>query len=134
VAPLPYTNSGAQIAFYLVFGIFILLEFRVRVRSRLNEQGTRTERGSLLAVYASVYAGMAGGFALAGKLHAAAIADWRWPMFVVGLVLMGGGIAVRQWAIAVLGQFFTVDVRVHPGRPLLTKAPTDGCATLRTQG
>ena len=60
---------------------------------------------------------------MAGAVHAAAIADGRWPVFVVGLVLMGIGIAIRQWAVALLGQFFTTDVRVHPGQTVVEEGP-----------
>ena len=123
MAPLPDTDSGARIAFNVILGVFLVAELRVRVRSRLNRQGSRSDRGSLLAVYVSVLAGMAGGFALAGAFHAAAIAQLRWPVFVAGLVLMGAGIVIRQWAIAVLGQFFTVEVRVHPGQTVVERGP-----------
>ena len=33
------------------------------------------------------------------------------------------GIAIRQWAIALLGQFFTVDVRVHPDQVVVERGP-----------
>lgn len=123
MAPLPYTHSGAQIAFYVVLGAFALLECRVRLRSRLNRHGSRSDRGSLLAVYSSVYVGLGGGFALAATVHAAAIPDGRWPIFAGGLLLMSAGIAIRQWAVALLGQFFTTDVRVHPGQTVVETGP-----------
>jgi protein-S-isoprenylcysteine O-methyltransferase Ste14 len=122
VAPLPYTNSGASIAFSVVSGIFLLLELRVRLRSRLNRHGSPADRNSLVVVYTTVTAGLLGGFALA-RWRAAAIPDARWPMFVVGLVLMGAGIAIRQWAVALLGEFFTTDVRVHPGQTVVDEGP-----------
>jgi protein-S-isoprenylcysteine O-methyltransferase Ste14 len=55
--------------------------------------------------------------------RAAAIPTGRWPLFSVGLVLMCAGIAIRQWAIALLGQFFTVDVRVHPDQVVVERGP-----------
>jgi protein-S-isoprenylcysteine O-methyltransferase Ste14 len=120
---LPDTQLAAQIPFYVVIGIWVLLETRVRLRSRLNRQGARLERGSLLVLLATVYAGLFAGFELAGKERAAAIADGRWPLFVVGIVLMSAGIAVRQWSVALLGEFFTVDVRVHPGQSVVERGP-----------
>ncbi len=123
MAPLPYTDPGARIAFYVVFGIFLLLESRVRLRSQLNRQGSRSDRNSRVVLYFWVVAGLVGGFALAGDVHRAAIRDGRWPIFVVGLILMGAGIAVRQWAVALLGQFFTTDVRVHPGQTVVERGP-----------
>ena len=60
---------------------------------------------------------------MAGAVHGAAIADARWPLFVLGLVLMIAGIAIRQWAVTLLGQFFTIDVRVHPGQTVVERGP-----------
>ena len=81
------------------------------------------ERGSLLVVLASIYAGVAGGFLVTEKVHAAEIADGRWLLFVVGMTLMCAGIAIRQWAVALLGDLFTVDVRVHPGQSVVERGP-----------
>jgi protein-S-isoprenylcysteine O-methyltransferase Ste14 len=81
------------------------------------------ERGSLLVVLAGIYGGLGGGFLVAEKVHAVAIADGRWPLFVVGLVLVCAGIAIRQWAVALLGELFTIDVRVHPGQRVVDRGP-----------
>ncbi|HEX6679821.1 MAG TPA: isoprenylcysteine carboxylmethyltransferase family protein [Gaiellaceae bacterium] len=121
--PLPYSRLGAQIPFFVVMGIWVLLETRVRLRSRLNRRGARLERGSLLVLLALVYAGLFGGFELAGNAQGAAIADGRWPLFVVGIVLMCAGIAIRQWAVALLGELFTIDVRVHKGQSVIERGP-----------
>jgi protein-S-isoprenylcysteine O-methyltransferase Ste14 len=123
VAPLPYTDSGAKIALYVVLGIFVVLEQRLRLRSWVNREGSRIDRGSLPVVILFVVAGVVGGFALAAGWHAAAIPSGRWPLFIVGLVLMSIGIAIRQWSIAVLGSFFTVDVRVHPDQAVVERGP-----------
>jgi protein-S-isoprenylcysteine O-methyltransferase Ste14 len=123
VAPLPDSHLGAQIPFYGAIGIWVVLELRVRLRSRLNRLGARLERGSLLVVVASIYAGLFAGFELAGKVRAASIADGRWPLFVLGMVLICAGIVIRQWAVALLGEFFTVDVRVHPGQSVVERGP-----------
>jgi protein-S-isoprenylcysteine O-methyltransferase Ste14 len=96
---------------------------RIRLRSSLNRQGARLERGSLLVVFGAIYAGVAGGFLLGEKVHSAAIADGRWPLFVLGMVFMCAGIVIRQWSVALLGQLFTVDVRVHPGQRVVERGP-----------
>ena len=123
MAPLPYTDAGARIAFYVVLGIFGLLEQRVRFRSWRNRQGTRVDRNSLFVVAVSVALGIGGGFALASDVHGAALSTGRWPVFVVGVVLMCAGIALRQWAVALLGEFFTVDVRVHADQIVVDRGP-----------
>jgi protein-S-isoprenylcysteine O-methyltransferase Ste14 len=123
VAPLPYTNSGAAVAFYVVLGMFGLLELRVRLRSLLNRQGSRSDRGSFALLYISITTAMAAAFVLAGSVHGAAIRFARWPFFVAGVVLMAAGIAFRQWAVAVLGRFFTTDVRVHRDQRVVETGP-----------
>jgi protein-S-isoprenylcysteine O-methyltransferase Ste14 len=123
MAPLPYSNTGAQVAFYAVLGAFGLLEARVRLRSLLNPEGSAADRGSFVLLYVLISAGIAGGFVFAGNVHGAAIRFARWPIFVVGVVLMAAGIVIRQWAVALLGKFFTTDVRVHPDQTVIETGP-----------
>jgi protein-S-isoprenylcysteine O-methyltransferase Ste14 len=77
----------------------------------------------MLVVVAAVAGSVAGAFVLARNLHVAAIADWRWGFLVGGLALMCAGIALRQWAVVLLGPFFTVDVRVQPGQTVVDRGP-----------
>jgi protein-S-isoprenylcysteine O-methyltransferase Ste14 len=121
--PLPFSGPGARIAFDIVLGLWFVSELSVRLRSRLNRRGTRLDRGSLLVVAATLAAGVGGAFVLARDVHAAAIKDARWPLFVAGLLLMCSGIALRQWAVAHLGRFFTVDIRVQPGQTVVDRGP-----------
>jgi protein-S-isoprenylcysteine O-methyltransferase Ste14 len=123
VAPLPNANPAAGIAFYALLAIFGVLEQRIRLRSWLNRQGSREDRGSLLVVIVCVSAGLVGGLFAAADVQWAAIPVARWPIFIVGLVLMCAGIVIRQWAIVLLGNFFTVDVRVHPGQLVIDRGP-----------
>jgi protein-S-isoprenylcysteine O-methyltransferase Ste14 len=118
----PYEHPGANVAFWTLFGLFALGEYAMRFRSRSNRSGTRAERWSLLVVVAAVIGGMLGGIELANR-DVGSIAYARWPLFVVGLVLMVVGIFVRQWAIFTLGRFFTADVRVHPGQTVVERGP-----------
>jgi len=118
----PYEQSGANIAFWTLVGLFAVGEYAMRFRSRRNRGGQRAERWSLLVVVTAVVGGMLGGLQLAGW-HAASIGAARWPLFVVGLTLMATGVLVRQWAIFVLGRFFTVDVRVHPDQTVVDRGP-----------
>jgi protein-S-isoprenylcysteine O-methyltransferase Ste14 len=118
----PYEQSGANMVFWTLFGLFAVGEYAMRFRSRFNRGGKRAERWSLLVVVAAVVGGILGGLQLA-HWHAASIGAARWPLFVVGLALMATGVLVRQWAIFVLGRFFTVDVRVHPNQTVVDRGP-----------
>jgi protein-S-isoprenylcysteine O-methyltransferase Ste14 len=123
VAPLPFSQPGARIAFFSVVGVWVLLEWRIRLLSVFNRAGNRFDRGSMQIVVATFGAGIVGGLELARRLYASAITDARWPVFVAGLVVMCVGIALRQWAVALLGPYFTVDVRVHPGQTVVERGP-----------
>ena len=118
----PYKQPGANVAFWTLFGLFALGEYAMRLRSRFNRSGTRTERWSLLVVVAAVIGGMLGGIELANR-NVGSIGLARWPLFVIGLVLMAAGVFVRQWAILTLGRFFTPEVRVHPGQTVVERGP-----------
>jgi protein-S-isoprenylcysteine O-methyltransferase Ste14 len=118
----PYEQSGANIAFWTLFGLFALGEYAIRFRSRFNRDGRRVERWSLLVVVAAVVGGLLGGLRVT-HWHGASIGAASWPLFVVGLTLMATGVFVRQWAIFVLGRFFTVDVRVHRDQTVVDRGP-----------
>jgi protein-S-isoprenylcysteine O-methyltransferase Ste14 len=123
VAPLPYSDPGARIAFSVVLGVFVVLEQWIRIKSRLNRHGDREDRGSLLVVILAVAVGVGGGCVVAAVVPSAAIGDARWPLFVLGVALMCAGIALRQWAIVLLGRFFTVDIRVHTEQTVVDRGP-----------
>jgi protein-S-isoprenylcysteine O-methyltransferase Ste14 len=120
---LPFDHPGARIAFDVVVGAFVLSEVRVRLRSGRNPHGSQLDRTSLLVVQASAVAGVGGAVLLARRASGLAIAHNGWPLFVLGLVLMCVGIAIRQWAVATLGRFFTIDVRVQPGQTVVEGGP-----------
>jgi protein-S-isoprenylcysteine O-methyltransferase Ste14 len=123
MAPLAFNQPDARIAFDVVLGTFIVLEWRARVSSRLHANGSsKVDHGSLLVIFASVYVAV-GAFLLAARAQGAAIPDVRWPLLCAGLVLMVAGIAIRQWAVFVLGRFFTVDVRVHDHQTVVERGP-----------
>lgn len=123
MAPLPYTDPGAKIAFYVVLIAFLALEQRVRWRSWRNQRGSREDRGTLFVLIVCIGGGAGVAFSLAAGAHGAAIPVARWPIFGIGLALMCAGIVIRQWAVALLGEYFTVEVRVHPGQAVIDRGP-----------
>jgi protein-S-isoprenylcysteine O-methyltransferase Ste14 len=123
MAPLAYTNVGAQAAFYVVLGIFGASEWSIRLRSRRNRGGTQHDRGSLYVVILASLLGVAAAFALAHEVRSAGITVARWPIFVVGLAIVMLGVALRQWAVLSLGEFFTVQVRVRSDQTVVDTGP-----------
>jgi protein-S-isoprenylcysteine O-methyltransferase Ste14 len=118
----PYEQHGANIAFWTLFAVFALGEYALRIRGGLRRGGRRVEAWSLAIVVVAVGAGLVAGLRLA-DWNTAEIGAGRWPLFVLGLVLMAAGLAVRLWSIHTLGRFFTVDVRVHPGQTVVDRGP-----------
>jgi protein-S-isoprenylcysteine O-methyltransferase Ste14 len=122
MATPPYVLTGPNIPFWVLFGLFALGEWATQLRSRLNQNGTRTDRGGVVMVNVCVVGGQILGFGLAWW-HRAEFAVGVWPLFGVGLVLMTIGIFVRQWSIITLGRLFTVDVRVHSAQSVVDRGP-----------
>jgi protein-S-isoprenylcysteine O-methyltransferase Ste14 len=123
VKPLPYRDTGAAIAFYAAFIVFVGLEMRTRLRGGLNREGSSADRGSIVIVWGAVAGGLAGAFVLARSAHGAEIHSGQWPLFVVGILLMVAGIVLRQWSVHTLGRFFTVDVRIHENQTVVDTGP-----------
>ncbi len=118
----PYEQPGWNIAVWTLVGVFAVGEYAMRFRSRFNRGGRRVEGWTLLVVIAAVVGGTVGGIQLA-HWHEGEVGSGRLPVFLVGLALMAIGIAVRLWAIVVLGRFFTVDVRIHADQTVVDRGP-----------
>lgn len=118
----PYQEPIADVAFWAAFGAFALGEYAVQFRSRLNKHGVRAERASLAVVVVTVVGAVVAGFRLA-RWQPALVTGGRWQLFGFGLALMAAGFALRQWAVSTLGQFFTVDVRLHAQQTVVESGP-----------
>jgi protein-S-isoprenylcysteine O-methyltransferase Ste14 len=93
-------------------------------RGKRSPDRSRTkDRGSLLLIVVLWWTGIAADFSLSFLLPQASIVKGREPAFVAGIILMLGGIALRQYSIAVLGKFFTFDVAVHDGHTVVDIGP-----------
>ena len=122
----PYRHSGADVAFWVMVGVFALGEYGVQFRSLRavirGQAGKRAERWSLGVVLVAVAGGFVGAIELA-QGDVGEIGTGAWPLFGIGLVLMGAGIVIRWWSIIVLGRFFTPDVRVQADQIVVDRGP-----------
>ena len=79
----------------------------------------KRDRGSgaliIFTVFVSIILALSLGYAGVGPLP-----DW---IFYPGIFLMLLGVFVRQWAIAVLGRFFSLTVRVAEDHRVIDKGP-----------
>jgi protein-S-isoprenylcysteine O-methyltransferase Ste14 len=118
----PYRQPGANVAFWALIALAVVGEWAIRIRSLFNRGGDRSDRLSLFVVAVGLAAGVYGGVLVANR-DLGVVSVGRWPLFVLGLLLMGTGIAVRWWSVVTLGRWFTVDVRVHAEQQVVTRGP-----------
>jgi len=122
---LPIFASGlGLILFDAAYFVWIASElFGAVLVPRLRRRGRATrvkrDRGSgaliIFTVLVSIIIALSLGYAGVGLLP-----DW---VFYPGIFLMLLGVLVRQWAIAVLGRFFSLTVRVAEDHRVVVKGP-----------
>jgi len=121
---LPVFASGlGLVLFDTAYFVWIVSElFGAVLVPRLRRRGaTRVKRdhgsGALIifTVFVSIILALSLGYAGVGPLP-----DW---VFYPGIFLMLLGVVVRQWAIAVLGRFFSLTVRVAEDHRVVVKGP-----------
>jgi len=124
VVALPVFASGlGLVLFDTAYFVWIASElFGAVLVPRLRRRGaTRVERdrGSgpliIFTVFVSIILAFSFGYTGIGELP-----DWT---FYLAIFLMFLGILVRQWAIAVLGRFFSLTVRVAEDHRVVEKGP-----------
>jgi len=97
-----------------LFGAVLVPRLRRRGATRVKR-----DRGSgaliIFTVFISIILAFSFGYAGIGMLP-----DWA---FYLGFFLMFLGILVRQWAIAVLGRFFSLTVRIAEDHRVVEKRP-----------
>jgi protein-S-isoprenylcysteine O-methyltransferase Ste14 len=122
MAPLGSTDLTARMLLTATSIGFALSEVCIRLRSARNRGGSNADRGSIVAVVVGVAAGVVVAVRSAVGVTAATIPG-RWIPFVMGLVMMWAGIALREWAVWTLGRFFTVVVRVAEDQSVVDRGP-----------
>jgi protein-S-isoprenylcysteine O-methyltransferase Ste14 len=85
------------------------------------------DRGSLPFVILCASLGVLGATTSAVHLTGATIAARtpavRWLLFGLGIAAIVAGATIRLWAITTLGRWFTYDVRVTEGQPVVQRGP-----------
>jgi protein-S-isoprenylcysteine O-methyltransferase len=119
MAPLVYRVPVTIALFHAALLAWWVSELRIMVRNR-GGTGENLDRGSRVWVVALIVVGTAGAFALSwqgfGRI------DGAWPV-VTGLVLAGGGMALRAWSVATLGSYFTTAVEVQADHRVIDSGP-----------
>jgi protein-S-isoprenylcysteine O-methyltransferase Ste14 len=98
--------------FIAAYASWIATEFvGAGVVPRWRARGARPVSASDQGSRAAILAGVFGSVLLVAALADLGLATLPLPFVYLGSVLMFVGIGVRQWAIAVLGRFFSTSVR-----------------------
>jgi protein-S-isoprenylcysteine O-methyltransferase Ste14 len=98
-------------------------ELAIAGRSLWRRDARVEDRGSLVVVLGSVFAGFALGSALASAVPAADIHRGADSVFLLGLLLMAAGIVLRFTAVIVLGRYFTPVVMVGGDQHVVDTGP-----------
>ncbi len=92
-------------------------------RKRLRAGARRQDQGSYMVLLCLLVFGILLGVLLAYQVPATAIASARPFLFWLGIVLMNAGVALRLYAIYVLGASFTAVVAVAPEQRVIETGP-----------
>jgi protein-S-isoprenylcysteine O-methyltransferase Ste14 len=118
-----FTSDFAMIGFEVTLVCFFISEvIGGTIIPRIRRGGARVQRrnvGSNTMVMVSwiVILGFSLSFA---KMGLALLPDW---LYYVGIAVMGAGIAFRQWAIAVLGRYFSGVIGVQKEQKVVESGP-----------
>ena len=124
------TSDVAELGFFAVMVLFIMTEIiGVGIIPMLKRRGSNVQRGnreSNLLVLFSWIAALLVAQAFA-KSDIALLPNWA---YYLASSVMLTGIAVRQWAIAILGRYFSGVIGVQEGQTVVESGPSSGKASL----
>src|SRR5690242_2175960 len=95
----------------------------IRTFKRLRAGARRQDKGSHVVLLCLIVFGLLLGILLASKVSATTITSMSIFPFWLGILLMYAGIALRLYAITILGAFFTTTVAVAPEQTVIETGP-----------
>lgn len=93
------------------------------LRSGRDPTAVQKDRGSYYVLIGAIVVGGLVGFLLAIRWTGAAIPWFRPQVTIVGIALTLLGAVLRFWAMFTLGRYFTFDVAVRAGQPVIQSGP-----------
>jgi protein-S-isoprenylcysteine O-methyltransferase Ste14 len=132
VLPLPFVDARAEVVFAVAAGLFVAVQLVSSVVTGVRARASaavhvRADRGSLPFVMLFAGVGVFGAVICATHVMIATVAPGvpvlRWLVFGLGIAVVVTGAAVRVWAMITLGRWFTYDVRVTVGQPVVQTGP-----------
>jgi protein-S-isoprenylcysteine O-methyltransferase Ste14 len=113
---------GILVASFLIWRV-IEASLDFRTFKRFHAGARRQDKGSHVALICLIVFGLLLGLLLALKVPATAITSAPDIFFWLGIVLMYVGIALRLYAIKVLGRYFTTSVAVASEQTVIKAGP-----------
>lgn len=124
--PLIYTNTAAAGVFMVACLIWLIPEMvgMFPQQAKVSRQAVSIQdRGSLVILIGMQWVGLALNFSFAWLFPAAAILWQQKALFLLGVIFILLGVALRWYAIGQLGRFFTRDVAVSVDQPVVQQGP-----------
>ena len=115
-------SLGVLVASILIWRVMEAI-VDIKTFKRLRTGARRQDKGSHVVLLCLIVFGLFLGILLALKVPATAITNAPDIFFWLGIVLMDVGIALRLYAINVLGRFFTTSVAVAPEQTVIASGP-----------
>jgi protein-S-isoprenylcysteine O-methyltransferase len=123
----PASGGGLMISWYHLFVAsyiaWIVMEVWIFRRDRRKSSGASGDRGSLIVLVVMLTISLTGAWYAAAALPFARIVPVHFQLFLIGLALIWAGMALRIWAILVLGRFFRTTVFVQAEHKLVETGP-----------
>ena len=124
--PLIYTTplaAGIFLAACLVWNVPEWIgTFKQNAKAARKDAAVQ-DRGSMVLLVGLLWFGVALNFALAGLFPAAALSWQHTTLFGIGISFMLLGVALRWYAIRILGSYFTRDVAVSADQKVVQGGP-----------
>ena len=121
--PLPFSGNLYASIFWWTYVLWFVLETTASKKKRSGDPAKTRDRGSYRLIMILMWIAMASAFALSFVLPQATILWRRKQVFFLGIGLMLAGLALRFYAMRVLGRFFTYDVAVQAGQRVVEAGP-----------
>lgn len=103
--------------------VYLISELLLTMTRRSRGRGAvRQDRSTLRVLWLVIMLSVAGGVYIAEHGRATALSDRRF-FTILAVAFFVPGLALRWWAIILLGRFFTVDVSIAPDHELVERGP-----------
>lgn len=101
---------------------YLFSEILLTVTRRSRSDGVRQDKSTLRVLWVIILVCVMASVATALYWRSAALPNPK-LCALLGLIFFVGGLALRWWAIIVLGRFFTVDVQIAKDHQLVERGP-----------